>query len=328
MQDRVPANPGRVLITPENGTAAYYATMTRADNPTQEGTPLNKSTFLRDATAALFGLGTDAVPDDVLAWLGRFNQHCWKRTKYGASYTVGGSTSLIVQDASTNGTERTVYYADEINLDLATKEINLVNPSTVAVSYSTFVNTTAPLLKGKYVKNVYAGGVWYIDANASCKTNKVSSSQYQCLVNSGAHLLTVVPNDTVDYVYSADRNAYPDSGVSGDYRYDYCGVPFENTVTAPKIATGSYVGTETYGSTSPNTLEVGFTPRLIVLRDEEGKNILIATYGTPTVNVSTTTSVQLVYLTWGETSLSWYYASSAGLQFNTSGEVYHYAVIG
>ena len=66
MQDRVPVNPGRVLVTPENGGAAYYATLTRADNPTQEGTPLNKATLLKDATAALFGLGGDAVPDDVL----------------------------------------------------------------------------------------------------------------------------------------------------------------------------------------------------------------------------------------------------------------------
>lgn len=69
MKDRVPVNPGRVLITPENGAAAFYATMTRADNPTQEGDPLNKNTLLKDATAALFGLGTDAVPDDVLALL-------------------------------------------------------------------------------------------------------------------------------------------------------------------------------------------------------------------------------------------------------------------
>ena len=70
MQDRVPVNPGRVLITPENGGAAYYATMTRADNPTQEGTPLNKTTLLKDATAALYGLGVDATPDDVLVKLG------------------------------------------------------------------------------------------------------------------------------------------------------------------------------------------------------------------------------------------------------------------
>lgn len=70
MQDRVPVNPGRVLVTPENGGAAYYATLTRADNPTQEGTPLNKANLLADATAALFGLDANAVPNGVLvaAW--------------------------------------------------------------------------------------------------------------------------------------------------------------------------------------------------------------------------------------------------------------------
>ena len=67
MKDRVPVNPGRVLITPENGAAAFYATMNRADNPTQEGDPLNKNTLLKDATAALYGLPNTAVPDEVFA---------------------------------------------------------------------------------------------------------------------------------------------------------------------------------------------------------------------------------------------------------------------
>ncbi len=42
--DRVPQKPGRVKITPENGTA-YYATMERADEPVVEGTPLNAKNF-------------------------------------------------------------------------------------------------------------------------------------------------------------------------------------------------------------------------------------------------------------------------------------------
>ena len=65
MKNRVPANPGRVLITPEDGSAAFYATITRADNPTQIGDPLSKATLLQDATAALFGLDDSAVPDDM-----------------------------------------------------------------------------------------------------------------------------------------------------------------------------------------------------------------------------------------------------------------------
>ena len=65
MQDRVSLYPGRVKLTPVSGQENTYD-MVRADEPTQEGTPLNKATLLKDATAALFGLGTDAVPDDVL----------------------------------------------------------------------------------------------------------------------------------------------------------------------------------------------------------------------------------------------------------------------
>ena len=42
--DRVPQKPGRVKITPENGTS-YYATMERADEPIQDGTPLNAGNF-------------------------------------------------------------------------------------------------------------------------------------------------------------------------------------------------------------------------------------------------------------------------------------------
>lgn len=69
MQDRVPTKPNRVRIQPEDGSPAFYATMTRADEPTQNGTPLNKNTFLKDTTAALFGLDNQAVPDDVFAKL-------------------------------------------------------------------------------------------------------------------------------------------------------------------------------------------------------------------------------------------------------------------
>lgn len=65
MQDRVPLYPGRVKLVPVAGLTNTY-TMTRDDHPTQEGTPLNKATFLSDATAALYGLGDDAVPDKIL----------------------------------------------------------------------------------------------------------------------------------------------------------------------------------------------------------------------------------------------------------------------
>ena len=68
MQDRVSLYPGRMKLAPVAGQENTYD-MVRADSPTQEGTPLNKDSLLKDATAALFGLGADAAPDDVLALL-------------------------------------------------------------------------------------------------------------------------------------------------------------------------------------------------------------------------------------------------------------------
>ena len=66
MQDRASLYPGRVKLEPVAGQANLYD-LTRADQPTQEGTPLNKATLLKDTTAARLGLGTSAVPDDILA---------------------------------------------------------------------------------------------------------------------------------------------------------------------------------------------------------------------------------------------------------------------
>ena len=66
MQDRVPLYPGRVTLTPVAGQANTYD-MARADQPTQEGTPINKESLLKDSTAARFGLGGNAVPDEIFS---------------------------------------------------------------------------------------------------------------------------------------------------------------------------------------------------------------------------------------------------------------------
>lgn len=66
MKDRVPAYPGRVKLNPVDGQDGVYD-MLRADEPIQDGTPLNKATLLTDETAARFGLSDDATVNDALA---------------------------------------------------------------------------------------------------------------------------------------------------------------------------------------------------------------------------------------------------------------------
>lgn len=97
MQDRVPANPGRVLITPENGGTAFYATLTRADNPTQQGDALNKNTLLNDETCEILELPYTATPNDA------FRKLIIPEGKYALRVTVLSPGGLPMSGITVNG---------------------------------------------------------------------------------------------------------------------------------------------------------------------------------------------------------------------------------
>ena len=61
-KDRVPQKPGRVKITPEDGSI-FYATLERADDPIQEGTPLNARNF-NEMVAMIQSIALDATLEE------------------------------------------------------------------------------------------------------------------------------------------------------------------------------------------------------------------------------------------------------------------------
>lgn len=61
MKDRVPKYPGRMKLMHSDGTVEYV-TIERADEPVEEGTPLNKASLLSDDTAVMLGFQTDDDP--------------------------------------------------------------------------------------------------------------------------------------------------------------------------------------------------------------------------------------------------------------------------
>lgn len=345
MQDRVPVNPGRVLIKPENGSASYYATMTRADNPTQEGTPLNKVSLLKDATAALFGLTANAVPDDVLAFLGEYNKYYWKRRTYSTKYeevqsTYNDNIFFVSQQKRPNK----VNYSTQVSFSEDGTPV-LVNPTTVTINQGTSndgLTVTKATFPGKYVQNVFHGyqtsevdtGIYYISPtatftwtggcpyveNPSTNVKKISSK------------LTITRGEW-SIVKSASRSAYVDFGVSGGYEYVYLGVPFENIVNAVKIETGSYVGSGTYGASNPNVLNLNLEPKIIFLHS----GTVGASNNVPMYYILYTGAASFPgvnggaynYLTWAGNTVSWYCdQSNASYQFNNSGSTYHYIAIG
>lgn len=101
MKDRIPTYAGRVKLIPvPNQPNTYDAA--RADEPVQEGTPLNKNTLLTDETAAELGLGeNEATPDKALKKLQASKAPAYT---YGTEDIEAGSAS-----SHPNGTLHFVY---------------------------------------------------------------------------------------------------------------------------------------------------------------------------------------------------------------------------
>lgn len=355
MQDRIPLYPGRVTMTPVAGQANTFD-MVRADDPTQAGTPLNKATLLKDATAALYGLGASAVPDDVLAELGKYKQYWWRRrTPSYVQYIEQRSDIQSTYDIIRRSIPLT--YSKDIHITPETGEISLVSPtklelgngeredaervgSTLAAEAPCYIQTTVENGAGIYYLPL---GTTY-SAFDSTTLRRNYGSYYYVILNYPAspqgQVVTSVPSNVPagewEYLTSSDRNAYPDSGTQDGYEYEYLGVPFDNAVTAPKIEVGSYVGTGTYGQANPNTLTFGFVPKLVWICEANTRYISTSagynglwfvswSYLSYLLDSGTTVTR---YASLSGKTLSWYESSSAFNQLNDSEKVYTYIAIG
>ena len=365
MQDREPIYPGRVTMTPVSGQANTYD-MERADKPLRQGTLLNKATFLKDATAALYGLGESAVPDDVLAELGKYKQYWWRRRiPAGERYVevqsdIPNAIGLFGPYVETSQ----VIYSKQLTIDqnngTAALGAELTLPKTSGQELAEAIVANAPL----YVSvsgTIYCipdGATAGAGSNPSFNTSTImyytsSNKDYVYINGSGTPLGKTVtterkqiPAGDWQYLQSSNRNAYPDSGTQDGYEYEYLGIPFDNAVTAPKIETGSYVGTGgAYGSGNPNSLTFGFAPKMVFIlyrvnnSDSLGYHhefVLFFPFAIQTeflkygyfLSSSQGMSSNDFFSKFEGNTLSWYSESSVMTQFNLSGFIYKYIAIG
>lgn len=106
MKDRVPTYPGRVRLIPVAGQENTYD-IVRADEPQQEGTPINKATLLDDTTAEKLGLTGDPTVNQALAGILRKPIRA-KLTVSGWTAVDGGYTqSVAVEGLLTTDDTRT-----------------------------------------------------------------------------------------------------------------------------------------------------------------------------------------------------------------------------
>ena len=342
MQDRIPLYPGRVTMTPVAGQANTFD-MVRADDPTQAGTPLNKATLLKDATAALYGLGASAVPDDVLAELGKYKQYWWRRRSINSGwYQVDtAATNRLLKDDTHDTVVYT--YGDSISVSKTDGTITINSTTSMTLRRSTVTVDKLAVLKGKYFKtdvnqqvsssniHIVAGDIYFVPADASITKSYASDSGSTYYYTSELTHVTTEYRGTIgdwEYLQSSDRSAYPDSGMQYGYEYEYLGIPFDNAVTAPKIETGSYVGTGTYGSGGKNSLTFGFVPAILIITADYVNNHYVNSgyivcnsggHGGRNGNIEAIVDGNTV---------SWYSGNDAQVQLNTSGLTYKYVAIG
>ena len=313
----------------------------------QRGTALNKSNLLTDDTAALFGLDASAVPEAVFAFLGKYNQHWWKRTVdtplYGYQEVKTSKTYLNIVDINYNG--EAIEYSDKITISQTDGTITLSSPASMTMSVSSSSSNLSTLrtkmstLLGKYF--IFKNVCYFAPANASYEVSTEEDEDgYETAYSYFSNIYTVTSvlynceKGAVDTVYSNDRNAYPDSGSDGTYIYEYLGIPFENAVTAPKIATGSYVGTGTYGAGNPCSLTFDFAPKFIILIEQRSYNpdVLILARGVTKIGIlGGSSSSYTNYVTWDDKTVQWYASSDdakASYQMNALKTTYDYVAIG
>ena len=219
---------------------------------------------------AMFGLGAGAVPSDVLAYVGKYAQHWWRRRKL--SVVKKDSLQRKVYSHSRGWNAYSDFNAsNSVDVNYDTKELSLSSPSSVRIENKT--SYPSSLLKNKYFELVsYAG-----DRKVDVSSGVIYFGETDITtVTSGTDTNYVITCSIVDigysdweYVQSPNRSEYPDFGEQGGYEYQYLGIPFENAATAPavfpKIATGSYVGTGKYGPDNPNSLTFDGNPQMVVV---------------------------------------------------------------
>lgn len=356
MEDRAPTpgQEGRVLITPEGGGTPFYAKIEMADNPTQVGSPFNKATLLKDATAALFGYADSAVPDDILAYLGRYNQYWWKRRANSSHWAVklGVLSPYSLGRTLNQYDDLTFNCSTEVSVDSSGTVSQAGTLTTISANYVSYSNLAA--LRGLYFKPQYGGfgfdynSKTYIAVDTSEIYYVPPSANYVRTGNNPYYMgidAQLVGSEWIDgigdweYIQSSDRNAYPDSGTQDGYEYQFLGRPLDNAVDTPKIEMGSYVGTGTYGASNQNTLTFSFAPQFLIVANGSSNmrdfGIIISYTGMAypidtgySHNIFTGTTVTEA----GGTTISWYASynpsNDAVFQANASGITYKYIAIG
>lgn len=289
------------------------------------------------------GLVSRAAFNERFGILNQLYRYWWKRSVVSVKYIENISDSNVqITVAGQNDDEGNKFIYITYNNSIVISSSGIVSLAAGSgtkrfssyFSDSDYFPKSLSELKGKYAS--IQGSIYYFADDATYSVSDKTLDWYFGLRTVTAQK---VESGYSDYIFSTDRDAYPDSGIQNGYEYHYLGIPFENAREVPKIEVGSYLGTGTFGSTSPNTLTFSFTPIIWgVFRrvstggvDNPVPNIMLWDNNYQNMNVSVFTNVDSTtthYITINGNSVSWYASTSSDGQLNSNIYTYHYFAIG
>lgn len=129
---------------------------------------------------------------------------------------------------------------------------------------------------------------------------------------------------------TVSRIFVPDGNMSNAFILGSASSDDGTTLPTVQIATGSYSGEGTYGSSNKRTLTFNFEPKYVFVTNTTSGDYGFASfiYGSDNTICQYGDRQFSVIVIWSGKSISWYGTSSAGKQLNLSGDRYFYFAIG
>lgn len=233
---------------------------------------------------SLFGMDDNSLPDDVFNFLGQFNLHCWEVQEKIISLTetnIANTQKWVFAYNDSGYAYGVTSFTYSYSVGYNANGVFLNNPK---YSYrGTYKNQDASQIAALaqnapiYCEGFYndysaqgQGGIVKIPAGANYGNGMAYTlnTYYNSFLEfgKGCVKMRVSTGDyqgNVSYVYSSNRNAYPDNGEQNNKYYRYIGVPYNALKTAHQITFGSYIGNG--ATTGDLSIQLPYRPRLFIL---------------------------------------------------------------
>ncbi len=315
MKDRIVEHPARYQLVPVAGTTDQFDFVPVPGTITEAGTDLSKENLLSDATAAALGLSGDPTVDYAILQIANNgllrNRYYWE--KYARSYTVNETP---VSSRRVGNSTTTFYYSNSYTE--ANGAIELDSPSTIILDNGDSGNIT---LNNKYFTSSFDSHSIVYHGNNTALTVGGYDLYKECSI------LSVAITDTFDsIVWAYTSDGYPDFSTEDGYYY----IPLGKLEMCSQIATGSYTGTGTFGSSNKNSIVSSFAVKMIfIISDTDGDfGFIIPASATGFVQVVNSQYAGKNVVSVSGNTTYWYNASDYNPQLNASGKTYRYVIVG